>query len=284
MEWQTIGFDFIKNFFKQALINKRLSHAYLFSGQEMIGKRTFALELAKKINNFNGPGINPDLVLIDPVMSESGQSISIDEIRRAKNFLSLGAFVGPYKFAVINDAHTMTEQAQNAFLKLLEEVSGLGIIILVTPYPNVLLPTIISRCQELKFLNHSAENIKQALEKIGVSQERIDFLRRFASGRLGLAITLADDEKYSEMRADIEELVKLKKLSLVQRLKFSQNSTVPENGKSLERKLLFWTLYEHLTVKDGNQKLLQGLVNLNFNLSSPQFNRRLLMDNFFVNL
>src|SRR3989344_2791059 len=182
MIWQTLGFETTKKFFEQAITNGQLSHAYLFTGQEMIGKRTFALELAERLSDKRqATSFNPDIFFVEP---EEG-SVSIDQIRKAKSFLSLSPNVGPYKFVIVDNADQMTAEAQNAFLKVFEEASESSIIILVTAFKDVLLPTIISRCQEMQFPGHSAEEIKQVLIQEKVGEAKAEFLSKFVNGKLG---------------------------------------------------------------------------------------------------
>ena len=134
--WQTIGFEKQKKFFKQIKTNGNLAHAYLFTGQEMIGKKTFAIELTSLINRvgketkkFNN---DPNILVLTANDSDSGKSISVDQIRSAKSFLNLSPYSGAYKFLIVNDAHLMTVESQNSLLKILEEPSHSSIIFLIT--------------------------------------------------------------------------------------------------------------------------------------------------------
>lgn len=283
-----MGFDTIKEFFEKVVKNDQLSHAYIFSGQEMTGKRTFALELANQINQTHGDSIHPDFFVVDSTSSESGESIPIEKIREAKNFLSLSAYRGPYKFVIIDDADKMTVEAQNAFLKILEEPSESAIIILVTAYPEVLLPTISSRCQEIKFPNHSQKEVKKSLLIENVSEEKAEFLSEFVNGRMGLALQIARENLYTKVREYISEFTEIKKAPLNARLKLAQKLTEMEDTKEIKEKLLYWMLYLHMNAvrnpAGDTPKALQLMINLNYYLSQPQFNRRLMLENFMVKL
>ena len=131
----------------------QLSHAYLFTGAEGIGKKTLALEFAELIGcRF------PDLLVIKSINSESSiknkkDSLEIDigQVRDALNFLSYKSYNGGFKVVIVDDAERMNVEAQNCFLKTLEEPKGNTLIILVSSKPDMLLPTIFSRCQTLKF-------------------------------------------------------------------------------------------------------------------------------------
>jgi DNA polymerase-3 subunit delta' len=130
--------EFLK---KKSELNQ-LSHSYLFTGQNGIGKKMFALEFA----GFLGCKF-PDLMVIEP---EDGE-ISIKKIREVQNFLSYKSYNGSFKIVVVDDADKMNQEAQSCFLKTLEEPKGQTLIILISSKPDMLLPTIFSRCQTVKF-------------------------------------------------------------------------------------------------------------------------------------
>ena len=284
--WRTIGFDRIKNFFERAFENSLLSHAYIFSGQEMIGKRTFALELANLVN-YTSPDavIHPDILFIDSGVSESGQTITIEEIRKVKIFLSLSLYLGSYKFVVINDAHLMTTEAQNALLKVLEEPSPSSILILVTANPNSLLPTIISRCQEIKFLPHPKKIIDEVFKNSNLPKSEIGFLTEFSNGRIGLVKTVVKEKSFDEIKDSVEELMRLVKVDINERLIIAQKLSDDKNKSDLMKKVLYWILYMRMRINEPKaRKILDGLVNLHKIIAQPQFNHRLALENFLVQL
>jgi DNA polymerase-3 subunit delta' len=164
----TVRFDQIRGHRKilelltRVVQTKTLAHAYVFSGLEGIGKHLTALALSKNLLCSSGEGIScgtcaactqvdrgshPDLMMIEP---EKG-AITIDSIRSLKRELSRKSFSGGYKVCLINDADKMNLQAENALLKTLEEPTPDTVIILITAKPYRLLPTVLSRCQHLKF-------------------------------------------------------------------------------------------------------------------------------------
>ena len=121
----------------------QLSHAYLFSGVDDSGKKDFS----KKFAEFVGCKF-PDLMTIEP----AGGQISIAKIREVQNFLAYKSYNGGFKIVIVNDAHSMNQEAQSCFLKTLEEPKGETLLILISSKPDMLLPTILSRCQTIKFL------------------------------------------------------------------------------------------------------------------------------------
>lgn len=283
MPWETIGFEKIKKFFEKSLKESSLNHAYIFSGQEMIGKKTFALELAGLQNN--SASINPNLLFIDTNSSESGQSIAIDEIRKIKNFLSLSSHSGGYKFVIIDDANLMTVEAQNSLLKVLEEPSPLSVLILIASNPDSLLPTITSRCQEIRFPIHSKKSSAEFLSESKLPKKQKDFLVEFSNGRVGLIKKITDKGSFAEVENSVNELMKLIKLDLNERFTIAQKLTEDKNKANLPKLVFYWILYMRMRINEPKaHKILKNLLNLYEISNQPQFNQRLALENFMVQL
>lgn len=159
------------DFLKKKSELDQLSHAYLLTGPKEIGKKFFAVEFVKLLNCLNpekpcGRCANclmieknafPDLLIIKSANSTSSiknkkdsQEIDISQIRAAQNFLSYKSYYGSFKAVIIDDAERMNQEAQSCFLKTLEEPKGKTLLILASSKPDMLLPTIASRCQTLK--------------------------------------------------------------------------------------------------------------------------------------
>ncbi|MBI2042308.1 MAG: hypothetical protein HYT21_00935 [Candidatus Nealsonbacteria bacterium] len=184
-----------RDFLQRSARLGKIAHAYLFYGNESCGKEKLALEFIKLINcqtkNETACGscrscldieknVSPDLFLIEPEEDE----IKIAKIRELHSKLALRAYSAPYKAAVINRAHTLNAEAQSAFLKLLEEPKGQTLFVLLTEYPERLLPTILSRVERLRFYSGPTESAnKDALGKIAADLSQLaknDLSRRFA--------------------------------------------------------------------------------------------------------
>lgn len=131
-------------FLKKSAELGRLPHALLFYGQKGLGKKALAIELSKFLLGKISP---PDFILIEPQEKE----IQIAQIRSLIQGLSLKPYIADFKIAVLNKAHLMTPESQNCFLKFLEEPTDKTYLILITEYPAMLLPTILSRVQKLRF-------------------------------------------------------------------------------------------------------------------------------------
>lgn len=163
----------------------QLSHSYLFTGAGEIGKRTFAIEFAKLANCLSESGkpcqkcVNcqmvsknsfPDFMLVSAEDAEgkSGE-IQISKIKQVQNFLSYKSYYGSFKVVVVDDAEKMNQEAQSCFLKTLEEPKGKTLIFLISSKPDMLLSTIASRCQALKFFRPKDLPINS--EKVRKEQE-----------------------------------------------------------------------------------------------------------------
>ena len=128
-----------------------------FPAQEKLGKRKLALEWIKL---FFGGNVklekNPDLILIEPEENE----IKISQIRDLNWKLSLKPFAASLKVAIIDKSHLMNQEAQNCFLKTLEEPKENTYLILITEYPDSLLSTILSRSKILNFIRFRKKKLK----------------------------------------------------------------------------------------------------------------------------
>ena len=158
---------------KSAKLGK-LPHALLFYGQERIGKKALAIEFAKFFIGRTSP---PDFILVEP----TGKEIQISQIREIINKFSFKPYLADFKLAVIDNAHLMTSEAQNCFLKFLEEPKDKTFLILVSAYPSLLLPTILSRVQKIRFFptkGFEVENKKELVFDL-IKISRSDLSSRF---------------------------------------------------------------------------------------------------------
>lgn len=174
-------------FLKKKFESNQLSHAYLFSGPKEAGKELFAKEFVKFINclatekpcqrcqncNMIDNGSFPDLLTLKSIDSESSQKnekdmmeLEIKQVRNAQNFLAYKAYYGNIKTVIVEDAQRMNQEAQSCFLKTLEEPKGKTLIILLSSRTDFLLPTIFSRCQQVKFFDNGKYEISKDEQKV----------------------------------------------------------------------------------------------------------------------
>ena len=123
---------------------------------------------------------------------KASSEIKIDQIRGAQESISLRPSEGSKKFLIVDGAETLNTAAQNAFLKTLEEPPGDSVIILIASRPQSLLPTIRSRCQEIRFLPLSRQQLAAALEerRDSAGAPMRGSLRRSRRGSMGRALEM----------------------------------------------------------------------------------------------
>jgi DNA polymerase-3 subunit delta' len=209
------GHDRPVTILKRALTNNTLAHAYLFSGEEGIGKKMTALSLAAAVNCRNAgpdggcgqcPSCRKVAAFVHPdvhVLSADGDEIKIDQVRQIQAEFALKPFEGTKKILIVDGAENMNQASSNAFLKTLEEPQGEALIVLISPLPQSLLPTIRSRCQEIRFLPLPRPVLAQALmRKRNLSEEDAWFLAALAQGSMGRGLAM-DLEQEKTAREDL---------------------------------------------------------------------------------
>jgi len=180
----------VNTFLKNIIKNKSLTNGYIFYGAEGLGKKQTALKFIKEIFKQSSQSENveeritnnnhPDFLIIKPnsllstkssgssdlekTVKSGSEIIKIAQIRNIKTFLGQKSINSEKKIVLIIDAHLLNEAASNCLLKTLEEPSN-GIFILLTSKLNLLLDTIISRCQIVRFRSFSSKQIKFILKE-----------------------------------------------------------------------------------------------------------------------
>ncbi|MBU2101642.1 AAA family ATPase [Patescibacteria group bacterium] len=190
--------------FKKLIESNGLAHGYLLFGESSVGKFLFAKSLANFLENhqFEEPEHPLKEVLI--LAPEDG-SIGINPIRDAKQFLSRKPVLSSRRVLIIDEAEAMTNQAQNAVLKLAEEPPENSLIIIITSGLEAILPTLKSRLQKIYFLRlKSSEIEKLLLKKYGLSAPKAKSLAESSFGKPGLAVRSLDNNvaKEAEKLAD----------------------------------------------------------------------------------
>ena len=197
-----IGQEFAKKYLTNSINNNKIRHAYMFEGIEGIGKKKLTEELAKLLLDISDVNNSPDYIEIKP----DGNNIKIAQIRKLQTDIIIKPHKD-YKIYVINDAHKMTVEGQNALLKTLEEPPQYAIIILVTSNKEALLDTIKSRCEIIKFLPISLIDLKKYLIQKGVDEQRAQWLATFSRGSIEKALELSESSEFALMREEIQSYI-----------------------------------------------------------------------------
>jgi DNA polymerase-3 subunit delta' len=201
-----IGHERIVEVFRRSVRSGKTSHSYIFEGIPGCGRRKTALALiqalfcqavrddacgvcasCRKIAHGN----HGDIHFIEPLPDK--RDISIEQLREIQRDLSLRPYEAPRKACIMEPAERMSVNAANSLLKTLEEPPGNAIIILLSANADMLLPTIRSRCQLIRFSPLSPENVRLLLIRNGMSPDSADLLAPLCEGSLQRAGELDND-------------------------------------------------------------------------------------------
>lgn len=189
------------SFLRRSFENGRLVHAYLLVGPEAVGKKEVAAELANWVlgRKEGGTDLSQDFQIkfvertYDEKTGKKHKDILIKQIHEVREYLSHHAFISSYKVVIIDEAENMNVEASNALLKTLEEPSEKSLIILLVSNEKNLLPTIVSRCQVVRFYPVSIHEIYEALVKKGAKRDLALEIARLSFGSPGRALELFSD-------------------------------------------------------------------------------------------
>lgn len=223
---EVVGQTHIIQTLKNAIVQNRIAHAYLFCGPRGTGKTSIAKIFAKTLNctnNQDAPcgvcenckmaanGSHPDIIEIDAA-SNNG----VDEVRNLIDKVKYAPMQGKYKIYIIDEVHMMTSGAFNALLKTIEEPPAHVIFIFATTEPNKVLPTIISRCQRFDFNKVSMHDIKYRLsvvcknEGIEIDENGLTLIAQLADGGMRDALSILDQcVAYCSSHIDVNDIRKI---------------------------------------------------------------------------
>ena len=221
---EVYGQEVIVKILKNAIINHKITHAYLFSGPRGTGKTSIAKILSKTLNCFQLNGVEPcnncDSCIqtnrksnVDIIEIDAASNNGVDEIRELKSKVNLVPSIGKYKVYIIDEVHMLTIGAFNALLKTLEEPPEHAIFILATTEPHKIPLTILSRCQKFDFKKISedkiVENLKNISQKedIQITEEALREIARISDGGMRDSIGLLDEAiAYAENNITVEDI------------------------------------------------------------------------------
>ena len=262
-DWNIVGHEHAISTLRRALVTQRVRHAYLFTGPEHIGKALLAKRFAQTLlctgggDAHNAPqnpcnaclscrkvmhGNHPDVHYISRPLDK--QFILIEQVRALQADAARKTLEGRRNIFIIQGMHEMNVQAANCLLKTLEEPEPDVVLLLTAPDPGLLLPTILSRVQQVPMQLLTTQQIKSALEvRWHVEADEASLIAALAAGRMGWAVQAVEDEDMLvERQVQLETLAKLSTAGKVQRFDVAQRLSADSDKLHgiLELWLLWW--------------------------------------------
>jgi DNA polymerase-3 subunit delta' len=276
----------------------KLSHAYLFTGPEHLGKKTLALNFCRMLLNDNRENIqnNLDLTIICP--DEDEKQITIEKIRDLEKKLALYPHSAKYKIAIIEQAEKMNKSAANALLKTLEEPSKTAILILLVSDSKNMLDTIKSRCQLIKFLPVKKSLLEKFLEDKISDKNEAEKIIEMSGYRPGKIIEFVNDRnKIKEALDNINKISSVIRGDENEKLDEAENISKKEINEIVSILNLLTVYFRRYLIKEYKNKncadknnLLKIKGNIELicktkeNLLTKNVNAKLAIENLFLGL
>lgn len=291
-----IGNDKIKKVLNESVKNDNILHSYLFYGVEGIGKKLFALNFAKMIlcNNKNDRPCgkcksciefdtknNPDFFIIEP----DGNSIKIDQIRQMQKKILEKPINSSKKVYILDNADTMTKEAQNSLLKTLEEPQEFIVIILIAANENNILATVKSRCTKMYFHKLSDINIKTFINENFTNINLDENMLKLCDGSISKCIKVV--EKISilnQIKSIVDSLNTTDELNII-----SQNEIFYNNKDDINLLLdyMYILLFEKINTNEVNKNCYINAMELVQNAKNKLHNSNnydMTIDNMLIKM
>jgi DNA polymerase-3 subunit gamma/tau len=194
-----VGQEHIVRTLSNAVAQGKVHHAYLFVGSRGTGKTSMAKILAACLNCVNGPTTEPcgccescvsiqNATSLDVIEMDAASNNSVDDIRDLRERVAYAPVSGRHKVYILDEAHMLSTQAWNAFLKTLEEPPPRTIFVLATTEAQKVLPTVVDRCHRFDFGRPPAEQIAAVVERVArterieIDEHALALIARHATG------------------------------------------------------------------------------------------------------
>jgi DNA polymerase-3 subunit delta' len=274
--WPVVGHEWATDLLAHAVRSGQVSHAYLFVGPDQIGKLTLARAFMQALlcDRAEGPpcvdpsdmcracrrvaeGRYPDA----QVIAAEKNWIQIDQVRTLLTDAAIAPLEGKRKVFVIREIERATPAAANALLKTLEEPPPHVVLLLTSDRRDLVLPTVLSRCQILSLRPLPVERVRTALqERWGVEEDQAALLARLSGGRLGWAAQAATEPRVWQTRAKyLDDLLALTSGGHVERLAYSESLSRANDGVEVALGLWAGWWRDLLLIQNGQAEALLNL-------------------------
>lgn len=305
------------DFLSKIISGGKIPHAFLFSGPCGIGKATVAYQFAKmvlsvgvsqknvveevaqEIDLFGAPATpthnnsvceidkavdekvrsrtHLDMLVLEMTEESEGKNIGVDEIRNIGKFLSLTPAEGKYRVAIIDSIDDFNSNSSNAILKILEEPTHNTVLIIICHNKINLLPTIKSRCLEIKFTALSKKDFILVMSDLGYENESLEDIYNLSEGSPGLALEMIEKNAL-ETVSKYQKIIKQKTINISEVISIAKEIKEKDSWKIFSNLFLKNYSNEIRTKKDITEKDFNKFNELNKIISFSEYRNMDIQD------